>query len=143
MGVKLATRRELHFPRDLLYTRTHEWARIEENLVRVGLTSYAIRELEEITRVILPDEGEKTKQGQPFGVVESYKGAFDIYAPFTGTIIEVNHEVQSGRGENYDLISQDPYGRGWLIVISPDNLEAEKNNLLSSQEYRRLVEEQL
>jgi len=141
--LKLAAHRELHFPEDLLYTKTHEWARIEGDLVRVGITSYAVQELEEITRVMLPNKGDKTRQGSPFGVVESYKGAFDIYAPFTGTVVEVNQEVQSGKGENYDLISRDPYGEGWLIVIAPDNLESEKKNLLSSQEYKQLVEEQL
>lgn len=115
----------------LLYTKEHEWAKIEGNLIRVGITDYAQKMLHDIVYVELPEVGAKVEQMRPMGTVESVKVASDVYAPFSGEVVEVNKRLE----ESPELINQDPYGEGWICIIRPSNLEGERGKLLTAQQY--------
>jgi len=114
-------------PEGLYYTKDFEWLKIEGDKVRVGITDYAQKQLREIVYAELPSSGTTTKQNQPYGTVESVKAVSDLVAPVSGTIEEVNAEVQS----KPELLNEDPYGKGWLLVIKPLNLQAELANLMN------------
>jgi len=114
-------------PEGLYYTKDFEWLKIEGDKVRVGITDYAQKQLREIVYAELPSQGTETKQNEPYGTVESVKAVSDLVAPFSGTILEVNTEVQS----KPELLNEDPFGKAWLIVIKPSNLQAELANLMS------------
>ncbi len=125
---------------DLLYTREHEWAKIEPNgLVRIGITDYAQKMLHEIVYVSLPEVGAKAEHMKPLGTVESVKVASDVYAPVSGEVVEVNKKLEDAP----ELVNQDPYGEGWICVIRPSNLEEEKGKLLTPQQYAELLKELL
>lgn len=118
------------YPADLRYTREHEWAKVEGNRARVGLTQYAQDQLGDVVFVELPKVGARVRQMQSFGVVESVKAVSDLFAPLTGEVVEVNQ----GLTERPEVVNQDPYGAGWLIVIAmadPKELEA----LMSAADY--------
>src|SRR6267154_6411548 len=91
-------------PEEYYYTKDHEWAQVDENLVTVGITEYAQDSLGEVVYVELPETGQKVTQGEPFGVVESVKAVSDLYAPVSGTVIEVNSSITDDPG----LINDDP-----------------------------------
>ena len=125
------------YPEDVRYTREHEWARAENGLVTVGITSYATDQLGDVVFVELPKVGQKLEASKPFGVVEAVKTVSDLYAPISGEVAEVNASL----GENPALVNQEPYGEGWMIRIRAARLDDVKQ-LLSSQDYQRLIEEQ-
>lgn len=110
----------------LYYSKEFEWARVENGKVRIGITEYAQKQLREIVFAELPSVGDETKQNDPYGTVESVKAVSDLVAPLSGTIEEVNQEVL----DKPELINEDPYKKGWLIVISPTNLDAELKNIM-------------
>ncbi|MEM3550434.1 MAG: glycine cleavage system protein GcvH [Candidatus Bathyarchaeia archaeon] len=110
----------------LYYSKDFEWLKIEGEKVRVGITDYAQKQLREIVYAELPSSGTTTKQNEPYGTVESVKAVSDLIAPISGTIEEVNAEVQS----KPELLNEDPYGNGWLLVIRPTNLQDELKNLM-------------
>ena len=122
------------YPEHLRYTREHEWARIENGRVRVGITQFAAERLSDVVFIELPAPGSTVKQLQPFGVVESVKAVSDLYAPVSGTVAEVNPVL----AERPELINQDPYGDGWMLVVELSN-PAELQELMSADEYRRLI----
>lgn len=124
----------MDFPRDLRYTKTHEWVRLVERRCIVGITEYAQRELSDVVYVELPRLDTPVKQGRPCAVVESVKVAFDIYAPVSGKIIAVNKNLETQPA----LINIDPYGGGWFFEILPSNLE-EFESLLDSEKYENLI----
>jgi len=113
-------------PEGLYYTKDFEWLKIEGDKVRVGVTDYAQKQLREIVYAELPGQGTTTKQNEPYGTVESVKAVSDLVAPVSGTVEEVNAEVQS----KPELLNEDPYGKGWLLVIKPSNLQADLANLM-------------
>jgi glycine cleavage system H protein len=113
-------------PEGLYYTKDFEWLKIEGDKVRVGVTDYAQKQLREIVYAELPGPGTTTKQNDPYGTVESVKAVSDLIAPISGTIEEVNAEVQS----KPELLNEDPYTKGWLLIIKPSNLQAELANLM-------------
>jgi len=114
-------------PEGLYYSKDFEWAKIEGDKVRVGITDYAQKQLGgRVVNVELPSPGTTVKQNEPYGAVESIKASSDLVAPVSGTIEEVNTEVQS----KPELLNEDPYGKGWLLVIKPSNLQAELANLM-------------
>jgi len=113
-------------PEGLYYTKDFEWIKIEGDKVRVGVTDYAQKQLREIVYAELPSSGTTTKQNDPYGTVESVKAVSDLIAPISGTIEEVNAEVQS----KPELLNEDPYTKGWLLIIKPSNLQAELANLM-------------
>ena len=114
-------------PEGLYYTKDFEWLKIEGDKVRVGITDYAQKQLREIVYAELPSTGATTNQNEPYGTVESVKAVSDLVAPISGEILEVNPEVQS----KPELLNEDPYGKGWLLVIKPSNLQAELANTMN------------
>ena len=117
-------------PKDLRYTREHEWARLEGASVRVGITAYAQEQLGDVVFVELPKVGAKVAARQPFGVVESVKAVSDLFAPVTGQVAEVNGDLP----KTPEVVNQDPYGRGWMVVVAPSN-PSEWDLLLTAEQY--------
>ena len=113
-------------PEGLYYSKDFEWIKIEGDKIRMGVTDYAQKSLREIVYAELPSAGGDLKQGEPYGTVESVKAVSDLIAAASGTIEEVNEEVQS----KPELLNEDPYGKGWLLVVKPANLQAELANLM-------------
>jgi glycine cleavage system H protein len=113
-------------PEGLYYTKEFEWLKIEGDKVRVGITDYAQKQLREIVYAELPNAGSETKQNEPYGTVESVKAVSDLVAPISGTIEQVNAEVQS----KPELLNEDPYLKGWLLIVKPTNLQAELANVM-------------
>lgn len=124
-------------PEGLLYTKEHEWAKIEDDIAVVGITDYAQEQLGDIVYVELPEVGREVKQMESFGVVESVKAVSELFSPLSGTVEEVNEELN----EHPELINQDPYGKGWIIKVKIRDRE-ETKKLLSHEEYRKFVEEE-
>lgn len=125
----------MRIPSELLYTKTHEWARREVNEVVVGITSHAQEELRDVVFVELPKLGKTVRQGEPVAVIESVKAAFDIYAPVSGTVTRCNEAVTKAP----QLVNQDCYGAGWLFALSPSASE-EWSNLFSAEDYNKQVQ---
>ena len=123
-------------PEDFYYTKDHEWAQVDENIVTIGVTEFAQEQLGEVVYVELPEEGAKVNQGESFGVVESVKAASDLYAPVSGTVIEVNMTLM----EDPSSLNDDPMNDGWLIRIEMDS-EKELANLMRVPEYKKLITE--
>lgn len=119
------------YPEDRKYTKEHEWAYADGDVVRVGITFYAQDQLGDVVYVDLPTPGARVEQGQPFGEVESTKSVSDLYAPLSGTIAQRNELLD----ERPELVNQDPYGEGWLVTIEPDD-PAAVEGLLDSEGYR-------
>jgi glycine cleavage system H protein len=127
----------MEFPEDLKYTEQHEWARLEDGRVRVGITDYAQDALGDVVYVDTPDVGTEVTAGQPFGEVESTKSVSDVYAPMTGTVVEVNALLVDAP----DLVNQEPYGQGWMIVIEPSDA-ASFEALWDAAQYRAFTEKE-
>ncbi len=108
-------------PEGLYFSKDFEWIKIEGDKVRMGITDYAQKALREIVYAELPSAGGEVKQGEPYGTLESVKAVSDLVAAISGTIEEANDEVQS----KPETLNEDPYGKGWLLVIKPANLQAE------------------
>lgn len=123
------------YPDDLRYTKEHEWARAEGASVRVGITHYAQDALGDIVYVDLPAPGTQVSSGQAFGEVESTKSVSDIYSPVSGTIAERNARLE----ESPELINQDPYGEGWMVLIEASSV-SELDGLLSAADYQAFIE---
>lgn len=121
-------------PADLRYTKEHEWARTEGDRVRVGITAYAQEQLGDVVFVELPKVGARVTAMKPFGVVESVKSVSDLYAPLTGEVLEVNEAL----ARKPELVNQDPYGQGWMIVVRPANA-ADVDGLMTADAYRELI----
>jgi glycine cleavage system H protein len=127
---------KFHVPEDYYYTKDHEWAQVDENIVTVGITEYAQEALGEVVYVELPEEGQKVSQGDTFGVVESVKAVSDLYAPVSGTVVEVN----AGLVDDPAVLNDNPMNDGWLIRIEMDS-EKELANLLRASDYRKILSE--
>lgn len=124
-------------PDDLKYARTHEWARLQGDVVSTGITAFAVEQLGDIVYLDLPRPGTRTTQGQPMGAIESVKAAVDLYAPVSGEVFEFNQALSS----DFDVLKQDPYDRGWMVrirVADPSALAG----LLGAEEYRKLLDEE-
>jgi len=117
-------------PKDLRYTREHEWAKQDGDRVRVGITAYAQEQLGDVVFVELPKVGTKVTGKKSFGVVESVKAVSDLFAPVSGEIVEVNAELP----QKPETVNQDPYGKGWMIVVKSSN-KGEWDQLLTAQQY--------
>ena len=124
--------------KSLRYSRTHEWARDEEDgTVSVGLSGYAIEQLGDVVYMELPSVGDVATGGEAFGVVESVKAASDMCAPVTGKVAAVNDSVQG----DPDVLKRDTYGAGWLIRIEVAGLD-EYEALLDADEYEKFIQSQ-
>ncbi|MDR1434659.1 glycine cleavage system protein GcvH [Candidatus Endomicrobiellum devescovinae] len=124
----------MNIPQDLLYTKTHEWVKIEGNKVKVGITDFAQHEITDVVHVELPEVGRDVKKEQPAAVIESVKSAFDIYAPVSGKIIETNNKVLGSP----ELVNNSPYEEGYLFAIEFSN-EKELGDLLKADDYKKLI----
>ncbi|MDV8151267.1 glycine cleavage system protein GcvH [Acinetobacter pittii] len=120
----------MNHPSELKYARTHEWVKIEGDLVITGITDHAQDELGDLVYVEIPEVGSKVTAGEQAGVVESVKTASDIHAPVSGTVVEVNTDLE----DDPDFVNDDPYGKGWIYKIKPDNI-ADVEKLLTNAEY--------
>jgi glycine cleavage system H protein len=127
----------VEFPNDVRYTREHEWARVEDGRVRVGITDFAQDALGDVVYVDVPEVETKVKAGQPFGEVESTKSVSDVYAPASGTVTERNEALT----DTPELVNSSPYGDGWMIVIDMDD-PSELEGLLDAEAYRAFTREQ-
>jgi len=123
-------------PKDLKYTREHEWAKQEGGRVRVGITAYAQDQLGDVVFVELPKVGAKVTASKAFGVVESVKAVSDLFAPVSGEIVEANAELT----QKPETVNADPYGKGWMILIKASN-KAEWDQLLTAQQYEAFLKQ--
>jgi len=125
----------MDFPDELKYSKEHIWVRVENGSAVIGITDFAQEELGAINGVELPDEGDEIEQDDSIGSIEARKTVASIYAPFSGTVRNVNHEVL----DNPELLNDDPYDGAWLIEVSLDDPE-ELKNLLSADDYADYIE---
>ena len=123
------------YPENLRYTKEHEWAKLEGSLIRVGITDFAQESLGDIVYVDLPAVGSAVTAGQPMGEVESTKSVSDLYAPISGTVQERNGSLE----DTPELINQEPYGQGWMVIIEPQRPE-DLDALLDAPGYERLLD---
>ena len=123
------------YPEDLKYMESHEWARREDDIAVIGITFYAQQEIQDVVYVELPEVGTIVEQHKEFGVIESVKSAFDLYAPVSGEVIEINEDLEDAP----ELVNEDPYGKGWMIKIKMTNPD-ELNNLMTAEEYQATIE---
>ena len=124
----------MNTPEHLFYTKEHEWANFKDNEVIIGITDYAQSQLGDIIFIEFPEIGDQVNAGDSFGEVEAVKTVSELYAPVTGTVLEVNENLE----DSADLVNSDPYGDGWLIKINPTNLN-EKDDLMKSAAYEELI----
>ena len=124
----------MNVPDDLKYAESHEWARLEGNQARIGITDHAQSELSDVVYVELPKVGTKVEARQPIAVVESVKAASDIYAPVSGTVVEVNTTLESDPA----LVNSDPFGNGWIFVLAVDAPQ-ELDALKTPEQYREQI----
>jgi glycine cleavage system H protein len=120
----------MNHPSELKYASTHEWVRIEGDLVVTGISDHAQDALGDLVYVETPEVGQQITAGQQAGVVESVKTASDIHAPVSGTVVEINANLE----DDPDFVNDDPYGKGWIYKIKPDNM-ADVEQLLSNTAY--------
>ena len=125
----------MDFPDELKYSKEHIWVRIENDSAVIGITDFAQEELGAISGVELPDEGDSVEQEDSIGSIEARKTVASIYAPFSGTVLSVNHEAL----DNPELLNDDPYDGAWLVEVSLDDPE-ELKNLLSADDYVDYIE---
>jgi glycine cleavage system H protein len=121
----------------LLYTKEHEWIITEVSACRVGVTDYAQKSLHEVVYVDLPQVGRQIKQTEVFGTVESVKAVSELYSPVSGEITERNERLV----QSPELVNQEPYGAGWIIMVKPSRLEYETGALLTPESYASYLRE--
>jgi glycine cleavage system H protein len=125
----------MNVPEELRYTSDHEWAKSEDGRLRVGITDFAQDALGDVVFVELPAPGSTVEKGGPLGEVESTKSVSQIYAPVSGTIVEVNASLTDAP----EQVNAEPYGAGWLVVIDPSD-SSELDALLDATAYRATTE---
>ncbi len=124
-------------PTDLLYTKEHEWLRIDGDTGVIGITDHAQKELGDIVYIELPKPGSTFESGEVFGSVESVKAVSELFIPVSGEVLEINDEL----GSAPERVNADPYGTGWMIRVRPLNTE-ETGSLLSAEEYDEYTREE-
>ncbi len=124
----------MEFPKDLRYTKEHEWVRVSGDSAEIGITDYAQGELGDIVFVELPAVGKTIKRNESMGTIEAVKAVSDLFAPLTGEVTAVNTELE----KNSELVNSDPYGKGWMVRIRVGNKD-ETAELLDDAGYRTLI----
>jgi len=124
-------------PDGLHYTKEHEWMMVENGLCRVGVTDYAQKSLHEVVYVDLPQLGKILSQNEAFGTVESVKAVSELYSPVSGDIAERNEKLVPSP----ELVNQDPYGAGWVVIVKPSHLQEDMKALLSAESYAAFLKE--
>lgn len=122
-------------PKDLLYSRTHEWARVQDDIVVVGITQYAQEQLGEVVYVELPEVGTGADAGEELGTLESVKAVSEFNSPGAGEVVEVNERL----ADEPNLVNDDPYGEGWLVKISGS---VDDEAMLDADGYLEMIEEE-
>jgi glycine cleavage system H protein len=123
-----------HYPTDLRYTKEHEWAKQEGDVIRVGITSYAVEQLGDVTLVDLPPIGSDVQSHEHFGDIESVKTVSELFAPISGEVVEINDELESSP----ELVNEAPYKQGWMVVIRPSDPE-EYSGLMNAATYEQFL----
>jgi glycine cleavage system H protein len=124
----------MNVPVNLLYTKDHEWLRIEGNMAYVGVTDFAQGELGDVVFIEIETLGETLKKEEVFGTIEAVKTVSDMFMPVSGEILEVNNALE----ESPDVVNKDPYGKGWMVKIRISN-PSEVTDLLSPEKYTALL----
>ena len=124
----------MSYPKDLKYTKDHEWLRVEGNVAFVGITHFAQSELGDIVFIDVDTEGESLEKEEVFGSVEAVKTVSDLFMPINGEVLEFNEKLE----DNPELINSDPYGEGWIIKVSLND-DSDMEDLMSSDDYQELV----
>lgn len=126
----------MNTPKELRYSKEHEWVKVEDGKARIGITHFAQNELGDIVFVELPEVGDEIQVNETFGNVESVKTVSELYAPISGTVVEVNEELS----DSPELVNESPYEQAWMVVVELSN-PSEVDELLSSEQYAELIEE--
>ncbi len=114
-------------PENLYYHKEYLWAKVENGKVKIGIIDFAQKQLNDIVYVELPSVGDAITQNEPFGTLESVKAVSDLVAPVSGTVESINEELEA----KPDLVNEDPYGEGWLLIVAPTNLDAELKEIMN------------
>jgi glycine cleavage system H protein len=128
-----------NIPDDLLYTKEHEWAKEEGQVVKVGITDYAAKTLNDVVYVTAPKVNDKVSQFKTMGTVESIKAVSELYSPVSGTVVKVNADLDF----HPELVNKSPYGEGWIIEVKASDFSSEKKTLLDARAYASHLEELL
>lgn len=121
-------------PKKLRYAETHEWAVMENNLCIVGITHHAVQQLTDVVYIELPDVGDNVFAGDSFGEIESVKAVSDLYSPVNGEVVEINEKLMDDPAR----VTNDPYGKGWMVKIKPD-AGASLDHLMTQEQYEKQV----
>ena len=121
-------------PKELKYTEDHEWVKVDGDTATVGITDHAQSELGDIIFIEFPEINDIIERMEPFGTIEAVKTVADLFSPLNGKIIEINKELE----DSPELVNSDPYGKGWIVKVSVDDLD-QLNDLLSSENYEKLI----
>lgn len=121
-------------PNNLYYTKSHEWVRLENDIAVIGITDHAQHQMGDLVFVELPEMNSAVTMGDEIAVVESVKTAADVYAPLSGTVAQINQQLN----EKPELVNQDPYGSGWIYQLKISN-KTELNQLLNASAYEKLM----
>ena len=124
----------MNIPQSLKYTKEHEWVREDGDTVTVGITDHAQGELGDIIFVEFPEIGQKIERDDPFGTIEAVKTVADLFAPISGTVIEINETLDNSP----ESVNQDPYGDGWMVKVSVSEA-GELDNLMSADQYQEMI----
>ncbi len=127
----------MNVPKDLKYTKDHEWARIEGTGVTVGITDYAQDKLGDVVFIEIQDGDTRLKQGEKFGTVESVKSVSDLFTPLGGKVTEVNKDLI----DHPEFVNKDPYGKAWMIKLAADNIQNEPAGLMDADAYEKYCKE--
>jgi len=125
---------KVNYPEDLKYTKDHEWTKVEGDLVVIGVTDFAQRELGDIVFVEVETIEEELEKGDTFGIIEAVKTVSDLFMPISGTVMELNPALE----DTPEKINEDPYGEGWLIKIKPSNI-ADLEELMDVEAYKQEI----
>ena len=128
--------RGYHVPEGLMYTKEHEWAKEEGGVVKVGITDYAAKTLNDVVYVTSPKAGSKVEQMKSMGTVESIKAVSEVFSPVSGTVTRVNGQLDS----HPELVNKSPYGEGWLIEVKATDFAADSKSLLDAGSYAANLE---
>lgn len=123
-------------PKDLRYSEEHEWVKLEDGKVRIGITHFAQSELGDIVFVELPQVGDDIKSNEPFGSVESVKTVSELYAPISGKVVEVNEGLE----DSPEFVNESPYENAWMIVVEPSD-SSEIDALMTAEQYEEMTKE--
>ena len=124
----------MNLPNDLKYTKEHEWVRIDDNILTVGITDHAQSELGDIIFIEFPELNQMISKDEPFGTIEAVKTVADLFGPVSGKVIEINEALE----DNPDLVNSDCYGQGWIVKMTCTD-DSQLDDLLDSEKYKEMI----